>query len=88
MHKKHPSVYPFGRIALLSSSIFFATPLSYASVNLSPIMPGHVLIMPRSNIARVTQLPGEQLCDLWLTAQHIARVFEKNFKADALTLGQ
>jgi bis(5'-adenosyl)-triphosphatase len=86
MKSPHPHMYPFGRIALPASSIFFATPLSFVSVNLSPIMPGHVLVMPRSNIARVTDLPPDQLCDLWLTAQHVGRVFEKEFKAPALTL--
>jgi bis(5'-adenosyl)-triphosphatase len=86
MKSPHPHLYPFGRIALPASSIFFATPLSFVSVNLSPIMPGHVLVMPRSNIARVTDLPPDQLCDLWLTAQHVGRVFEKEFKAPALTL--
>jgi len=86
MPAPHPHAFPFGRIALPASSIFFVTPLSYVSVNLSPIMPGHVLVMPRSNIPRVTDLPPEQLCDLWLTAQHVGRVFEKEFKASALTL--
>lgn len=84
---RSPASFPFGRISLPGACVFFATALSYASVNQSPIMAGHVLIMPRSNIPRVRDLPPDQLCDLWLTAQHVGRVLEDRFGAEALTLG-
>ena len=83
-----PPSYPFGRIALPAAGVFFASLLSYVSVNQSPLMAGHVLVMPRSNIARVKDLPEEQVADLWLVAQHVARVFEERFKAEAMTFGQ
>ena len=84
---RSPASFPFGRFSLPGACVFFATALSYASVNQSPIMAGHVLIMPRSNISRVRDLPPDQLADLWLTAQHVGRVLEDRFGAEALTLG-
>ena len=83
-----PAAFPFGRIALPAAGVFFATALSYVSVNQSPLMAGHVLVMPRSNQARVKDLSEEHLTDLWITAQHVARVFEDKFKAEAMTFGQ
>lgn len=83
-----PATFPFGRIALPAAGVFFATALSYVSVNQSPLMAGHVLVMPRSNQARVKELSEEHLADLWMTAQHVARVFEDRFKAEAITFGE
>jgi len=83
--EQKPQSFPFGIISLPATGVFFATPLSYASVNQSPILPGHTLVMPRSNRRRVRDLPPAELSDLWLTAQHVANVLETNFKAEAIT---
>jgi bis(5'-adenosyl)-triphosphatase len=83
--QQNPPAYPFGHIQLPATGVFFATPLSYVSVNQSPILPGHVLVMPRSNIQRVHSLSPLELTDLWLTAQHVARVLEYRLHADAMT---
>lgn len=80
-----PTAYPFGVISIPATSVFFATRLSYASVNQSPIMPGHVLIMPRSNVPRVHMMRSDEVADIWLTAQHVARVLEERLKAAAMT---
>lgn len=80
-----PIEYAFGKVHIPATSIFFTTPLTYVSVNQSPIFPGHVLVMPRSNVQRVSSLTPIELTDLWLTAQHVAIVLEKRFEAQSMT---
>jgi bis(5'-adenosyl)-triphosphatase len=80
-----PPTYPFAKINLPAAGVCFATRLTYVATNQSPIFPGHVLVMPRSNKERVHQLTPEELSDLWLVAQHVARVFEARFDAQAMT---
>ena len=50
-----PSFF-FGSFLLNPSQIFFETSLSVAIVNLKPIVPGHVLIIPKRVEARLLKL--------------------------------
>jgi len=85
VERQSPSVYPFGRWPLPAAGVMFTTPLSFVSVTMSPIAPGHVLIMPRSNVARLTDLPPLELADMAQVAQHVARVFERRLPVNAFS---
>eukprot|EP01137_Pigoraptor_chileana_P022423 Opistho-2@87338 len=77
---------PFGQYALHGSEIFFQSPLSLGFVNLKPIVPGHVLVIPRRVVKRFTELLPEEVADMFVSAQKVAKAIEMEYKADALTI--
>jgi len=65
---------------------FYRTTLSYAIVNLKPIVPGHVLVIPTRVVPRLTDLTTPELTSLMSSVQHVGRVIEKEYGADSLTV--
>jgi diadenosine tetraphosphate (Ap4A) HIT family hydrolase len=88
VERHSPAHYPFGRWSLPAAGVLCTSSLSYASVTMSPIARGHVLIMPRSNTARLADLPADELADMAMLAQYIARVFEKHLQGAGFSFGQ
>ncbi|KAL9229903.1 hypothetical protein vseg_005320 [Gypsophila vaccaria] len=84
--KMESEAYTFGPYKIDLKEVFYSTNLSYAMVNLRPLLPGHVLVCPRREVKRFTDLTPEETCDLWLTAQKIGSQLEKYHKASSLTL--
>jgi bis(5'-adenosyl)-triphosphatase len=60
--------------------------LSYALVNLKPILPGHVLVSPIKRVPRIRDLTVAEISDLFLTVQRVSRVVERVFDASALNI--
>eukprot|EP00483_Globobulimina_turgida_P002021 UN02023 len=77
--------YKFGRILLNKNVIIAHTFLSYASVNLKPITKGHILIMPKRVVSRVSLLTFDELGDLWYLAQKMSGVLEQKYNAKSIT---
>ncbi|XP_016196119.1 bifunctional bis(5'-adenosyl)-triphosphatase/adenylylsulfatase FHIT [Arachis ipaensis] len=77
--------FKFGPYKIHKSEVFYATNLSYAMVNLRPLLPGHVLICPKREVKRFVDLTAEETSDLWLTAQKIGNQLESYHKASSLT---
>ncbi|KAL5361478.1 HIT-like domain-containing protein [Aspergillus floccosus] len=71
---------------LVTSQVFYQTPLSFALVNLKPILPGHVLVSPRRVVPRVTDLTPNETTDLFLTVRRIARMIERVHGATSLNI--
>ncbi|OSX66909.1 hypothetical protein POSPLADRAFT_1175614 [Postia placenta MAD-698-R-SB12] len=65
---------------------FFRTSLSYAVVNLKPIVPGHVLVVPTRYVPRITDLTPPELSSLMTAVQQVGRVIERAYGADGLTI--
>ncbi|WZZ21548.1 hypothetical protein YC2023_122935 [Brassica napus] len=80
------SSFVFGPYKIDPREVFYATPLSYAMVNLRPLLPGHVLVCPRRLVPRFTDLTADETSDLWLTAQKVGSRIETFHKASSLTL--
>jgi bis(5'-adenosyl)-triphosphatase len=59
--------------------------LNSRQVNLKPVVPGHVLILPIRVVARFKDLSSEEVCDLWLTAQRVGGRLEKYYSAQAMS---
>ncbi|KAF1318633.1 hypothetical protein FI667_g13777, partial [Globisporangium splendens] len=71
----------FGPFRVRFSQIFYESPLSFALVNLKPIVPdssicialclrvGHVLVIPKRCVDRFQQLDVDEVADIWYTAQ-------------------
>ncbi|KIS72076.1 uncharacterized protein UMAG_12104 [Mycosarcoma maydis] len=57
-----------------------------AVVNLKPIVPGHILVIPTKPYHRLSEAPPEIVASLFQTVQEISKGLEKVFEADALTI--
>ena len=59
---------------------------SYGIVNLKPVVPGHVLVIPKRIVKRFAELSAEEVSDMFLSAQEIGKVIEREFKGESLTI--
>ncbi|GIJ88823.1 hypothetical protein Asppvi_007751 [Aspergillus pseudoviridinutans] len=71
---------------LVTSQVFHLTPLSFALVNLKPILPGHVLVSPRRRVPRVADLTAAETTDLFLTVQRVGKMVERVYGASSLNI--
>lgn len=78
--------FKFGPHTIRGSEVFLTTHLSFAFVNLKPVVPGHVLVSPQRVALRFADLTLEEVTDLWTTAQTVGKTLERHYKADSLTL--
>ncbi|XP_050219767.1 bifunctional bis(5'-adenosyl)-triphosphatase/adenylylsulfatase FHIT [Mercurialis annua] len=78
--------YVFGPYKIDPKEVFYSTPLSYALVNLRPVIPGHVLVCPRREVKRFADLTADEISDLWLVAQKVGNRLESHHQATSLTL--
>ncbi|GAA5910908.1 hypothetical protein JCM6882_001928 [Rhodosporidiobolus microsporus] len=60
--------------------------LSFALVNLKPLVPGHVLVVPTRVTTRFKDLTPEEVGDLFASVHQISRVIEQEYKAQALNI--
>eukprot|EP00927_Polykrikos_kofoidii_P071555 TRINITY_DN67816_c0_g1_i1.p1 TRINITY_DN67816_c0_g1~~TRINITY_DN67816_c0_g1_i1.p1 ORF type:complete len:332 (+),score=29.49 TRINITY_DN67816_c0_g1_i1:53-1048(+) len=79
----------FGQFQLAPSQIFFVSTsgLTLATVNLKPLVPGHVLVIPRRVVTKIEDLTPEEFSDLWSTVRHVQVVVEDCHGASASTVG-
>ncbi|KAJ5273313.1 hypothetical protein N7478_008438 [Penicillium angulare] len=66
--------------------VFYKTPLSFALVNLKPILPGHVLISPLRVVPRLCDLTPSETSDLFLTVRRVGRMVERVYGAASLNI--
>eukprot|EP00899_Mesostigma_viride_P022983 jgi/Mesvir1/386/Mv11279-RA.1 len=84
--REEPDTFMFSHFPIRKSEVFYASKNSLALVNLKPVVPGHVLIIPRRVVARFKDLTPEEVADLWQTAQLIGPKLESHFCAESLTM--
>ena len=77
--------YYFGKILINKNNIFGMTSMSFGCVNLKPIVTGHVLIMPKRIVERVSGLECNELSDLWYLAQQTSIMLEKQHNSPSIT---
>ena len=73
-------------INAVAAQVFHITPLSYALVNLKPLLPGHVLVSPLRVVPRFNDLSTAEVQDLFLTVQRVSRTIERIYHASALNI--
>ncbi|KAJ5753487.1 uncharacterized protein N7511_007640 [Penicillium nucicola] len=71
---------------IVTPQVFFQTPLTFALVNLKPILPGHVLVSPRRVVPRVADLTPAETSDLFLTVRRVGRMVERVYGASSLNI--
>ena len=80
------STHAFGpKIAIEKRHAFAETRLSYAFVNLKPVVPGHVLVAPKRLVPRVSDLDADEVTDLFALARDVGNVVQSEFQGTSLT---
>ncbi|KAK8962282.1 hypothetical protein KSP40_PGU010515 [Platanthera guangdongensis] len=82
--------FNFGPYKINPSEVFYFTKLSYAMVNLRPLLPGTSLSPPLHiplwrEIKRFVDLSADETSDLWLVAKEVGGKLERHLKASSLT---
>ncbi|KAF8252955.1 HIT-like protein [Wilcoxina mikolae CBS 423.85] len=70
----------------ITSQLFHLTPLSFAIVNLKPLLPGHILVCPQRVVPRIHDLRPDEITDLFLTVQKLGSAIEKIYKAEGINI--
>ncbi|KAG8950484.1 hypothetical protein FRC04_007499 [Tulasnella sp. 424] len=70
----------------VTRQVFFQSRLCFGLVNLKPIVPGHILVVPKRVVPRLADLTREEITDLFGSAQRIGQVVEREYKAESLTV--
>eukprot|EP00560_Eucampia_antarctica_P001767 CAMPEP_0197837476 /NCGR_PEP_ID=MMETSP1437-20131217/32252_1 /TAXON_ID=49252 ORGANISM="Eucampia antarctica, Strain CCMP1452" /NCGR_SAMPLE_ID=MMETSP1437 /ASSEMBLY_ACC=CAM_ASM_001096 /LENGTH=206 /DNA_ID=CAMNT_0043444545 /DNA_START=138 /DNA_END=758 /DNA_ORIENTATION=- len=71
----------FGKFRISPSQIFYRSSLSAAVVNLRPIVPGHVLVIPKRVVPRLSELNTEEYQDLWESVRIVQQALDKHYSA-------
>jgi bis(5'-adenosyl)-triphosphatase len=70
----------FGKFFIREECIFYRTLLSVAFINLRPIVPGHVLVIPCNSIKQqLYQLSSEEYDDLWRTVRIVQSILQHQY---------
>ena len=77
MHKCTARTFAFGRFQLPKSQVFFETSLSFAFVNLKPLVPGHVLVASKRVAPRLSDLSNEEHADLWSLTRKVEAALDR-----------
>jgi bis(5'-adenosyl)-triphosphatase len=70
----------FGGFWIPAASIFLRTSHSVAFVNLRPIVPGHVLVIPRRVVPHLHLLPPDEYDDLWRTVRTVQSLLAQRYR--------
>ncbi|KAH8804765.1 putative Bis-tetraphosphatase [Xylogone sp. PMI_703] len=63
----------------VTDQIFYSSPLSHAVVNIKPLLPGHVLVIPHRAVERFTELSVNEISDLFATVQNVQRMLARTY---------
>lgn len=66
--------------------VFHTTPLSFAIVNLKPLLPGHILVSPLRVKPHLSDLTQEEISDLFNTVTRIQKTLKRVYKAEAFNI--
>ncbi|XP_048741838.2 nitrilase and fragile histidine triad fusion protein NitFhit-like [Ostrea edulis] len=78
--------YQFGQHSVGCQQVFYKTALSFAFVNIKPVLPGHVLVSSLRPAKRFSDLTPAELADLSLCVQKVCGAVEKHFCGTSVTI--
>ncbi len=58
----------------------------FAFLDISPVQHGHTLVVPKTEVDKIFDLPAEFLSELLVFAQPIAKAIEKSFKCNRVNI--
>ncbi|KAJ1462896.1 HIT-like domain-containing protein [Pelagophyceae sp. CCMP2097] len=76
----------FGRFVLDVSQVFFSSELSYGIVNLKPLVPGHVMVVPRRAVPRLSDLTTAEARCLWRSARLVQEIVLRRYAATGVNV--
>ena len=77
-----PDAYDFGEtIKVPRDCVVLSTRLSYVTVNKKPVVPGHLLVIPKRIAPKLKDLTAEEVADLFLLARRAQSASESHFSA-------
>lgn len=77
----------FGKFVIPADSIFHRSEKgSVAFVNLRPIVPGHVLVIPTRVALLLSDLSETEYLDLWSTVRHVQSLLKMHYQATAFNV--
>ena len=76
----------FGKFLIPTNSIFFRGKKSAAFVNLRPIVPGHVLVMPERIVPTMDELTEEEYVDMWKSVRIVQSALRHKYDATAFNV--
>jgi diadenosine tetraphosphate (Ap4A) HIT family hydrolase len=84
-----PDTTPFGKFMIPNGQIFYASPsgLTVALVNLKPLSPGHVLVVPTRAVQMLNDLTPNELTDMWVTARQVQEIVERTHHSRSSNIG-
>ncbi|CAI5758263.1 unnamed protein product [Candida verbasci] len=72
---------------LVTKQVFYKSKHSFALVNLKPLVPGHVLVVPlRTSVLKLADLTLEESIDYMKTLQIVHKSIKQIYKADSLNI--
>ncbi|KAJ3019520.1 UNVERIFIED_CONTAM: hypothetical protein HDU68_010633 [Siphonaria sp. JEL0065] len=80
------TTFKFGPYPITPTEIFYSTRTTFGLVNLKPVTPGHVLLIPRRVVPRFADLTTTEAHDLITAAQRVGSVVEREYKGESLTI--
>jgi len=78
--------FTFGPHVIKKSCVFWQSGLSYAFINIKPVVGGHVLVAPVRLEPSLTKLRSDEVADLFQGAQTIASMLKTLHNTEDLTL--
>lgn len=78
--------YTFGHVSIKPSAVFYRSQLSFAFVNISPVVPGHVLVSPLRVTQRFSELTAAELADLFGVVSKLVVALEKHYCCSSATI--
>ena len=84
-HPLTPDTYGFGPISISARQVLFASAQCLVITNIRPVVPGHVLVLPRRRTARLADLDSEELAEMWAVARDVAVGLEAHLGTTAIT---
>lgn len=77
---------PFCTKKILEKEAFYESKLSRGIYNLKPILPGHVLIVPKKHRERLEQLNETEIADLFQAVQDCCHLLKRVYHAKAFSI--
>ena len=66
----------------LESATVFEDDSTIAFLDHRPLLPGHVLVVPKTHVETLPDLPGDLLAPLWSNVQRLCRAVESGLEAE------
>ncbi|OWP05554.1 hypothetical protein B2J93_7898 [Marssonina coronariae] len=63
----------------VTSEVFYRTSLCYAIVNIKPIMPGHVLVIPLRRVQYLSELNSDEVTEVFTAVQKVQKMLAKTY---------